>query len=142
MPYSRPMAHEDVLDFLREHHRCVLATYRRDGSVQLSPVVATMDAGDRVVVSTRETAVKTANLRRDPRASLCVLNEQFFGEWHVLEGTVEIVALPDALDLLVDYYRRTVGDHPDWAEYRAAMECERRVLLRMTVERSGPRRMG
>ena len=142
MLYIRPMAHEDVLDFIRQHHHAVLATYRRDGQVQLSPLAATVDAQGRVVVSTRETAVKTLNLRRDPRASLCVMSDRFFGEWHVVEGRVEIVALPDAMEPLVDYYRRTAGEHPDWAEYRAAMERERRVLLRLVVERSGPRQQG
>jgi PPOX class probable F420-dependent enzyme len=136
------MAHEDVLDFIRQHHRAVLATYRRDGQVQLSPVAATIDAENRVVVSTRETAMKTLNLRRDPRASLCVLNDGFFGEWHAVEGTVEIVALPDAMEPLVEYYRRTAGEHPDWVDYRAAMQRERRVLLRLTVQRSGPRTEG
>ncbi len=142
MLYIRPMAHEDVLDFIRQHHHAVLATYRRDGQVQLSPLAATVDAQGRVVVSTRETAMKTLNLRRDPRASLCVMSDRFFGEWHVAEGRVEIVALPDAMEPLVDYYRRTAGEHPDWAEYRAAMERERRVLLRLVVERSGPRQQG
>jgi PPOX class probable F420-dependent enzyme len=142
MLYIRRMAHEDVLDFIREHHRAVLATYRRDGQVQLSPVAATVDSEGRVVVSTRETAVKARNLRRDPRASVCVLNEGFFGEWHVVEGRVEIVALPEAMEPLVDYYRRTAGEHPDWDEYRAAMTNERRVLVRLSVERSGPREQG
>lgn len=142
MLYIRPMAHEDVLDFIRQHHHAVLATYRRDGQVQLSPLAATVDVQGRVVVSTRETAVKTLNLRRDPRASLCVMSDRFFGEWHVVEGRVEIVALPDAMEPLVDYYRRTAGEHPDWDEYRAAMTSERRVLLRLSVERSGPRQQG
>ena len=133
------MAHEDVLDFIRHNHHAVLATYRRDGRVQQSPVAATVDAQGRVVVSTQDTAVKTRNLRRDPRASLCVLNDRFFGEWHVVEGTVEIVALPDAMEPLVEYYRNVAGEHPDWDDYRAAMEREQRVLLRLTVERSGPR---
>lgn len=142
MHYSRPMAHDDALDFLRQHGRSVLATYRPDGSAQLSPVLATVDAGDRVVVSTTGTTVKVRNLERDPRASLCVLNEHFFGEWHALEGTVEIVRLPLAMEPLVDYYRRAVGEHPDWTDYRAAMERDHRVLLQMTVQRSGPRQQG
>lgn len=136
------MAHEDVLDFISQHHHAVLATYRRDGRVQLSPLAATVDAEGRVVISTRETAIKTVNLRRDPRASLCVLSDTFFGEWHVVEGTVEIVSLPEAMEPLVDYYQRTAGEHPDWADYRAAMQREQRVLLRLTVERSGPRQQG
>jgi PPOX class probable F420-dependent enzyme len=142
MPYIRWMAHEDVLDFIRQHHRAVLATYRRDGQVQLSPVGATVDADGRVVVSTRETAMKTLNLRRDPRASLCVISDNFYGEWHVVEGTVDIVSLPEAMELLVDYYRRSAGEHPDWDDYRAAMQRERRVLVRLTVQRSGPRQQG
>jgi hypothetical protein len=71
-----------------------------------------------------------------------VLNEHFFGEWHALEGTVEIVRLPQAMEPLVDYYRRAVGEHPDWTDYRAAMERDHRVLLQMTVQRSGPRQQG
>jgi PPOX class probable F420-dependent enzyme len=142
MLYIRWMAHEDVVDFIRQHHRAVLATYSKDGHAQLSPVAATVDAQGRVVVSTSQTTAKARNLRRDPRASLCVMNEHFFGEWHYVEGTVEIVALPEALEPLVDYYRRVSGEHPDWDDYRAAMEREHRVLVRLTVERSGPRQEG
>jgi PPOX class probable F420-dependent enzyme len=91
-----------------------------------------------VIISTRETAIKTKNLRRHPYASLCVLNDNFFGQWVQVEGTAEIVSLPDAMDLLVDYYRRTAGEHPDWAEYRAAMERDRRVIVRVSIDRAGP----
>ena len=132
------MDHADALDFVRSNHHAVLATFRRDGGVQQSPVAAAVDGEDRVIISTRETAIKVRHLRLNPRASLCVLNDGFFGPWRVLEGPVEIVPLPDAMELLVDYYRRVAGEHPDWDDYRAAMERERRVLLRMTVERSGP----
>lgn len=135
-------AHKAVLDFIRQNGRAVLATRRRDGSAQLSPVVAAVDSESRVVISTREAAVKTANLRRHPHATLCVLTDNFFGEWHTVDGTVEIVSLPDALEPLVEYYRACVGEHPDWDEYRQAMTRERRVLLRVTVERSGPTQSG
>ena len=132
------MAHDEVLDFIRHNHRCVLATHRRDAGVQLTPVVAAVDGDGRVVISTRTGAMKTHNLRRDPRASLCVMNDNFFGEWHFVEGRVDILELPEAMEPLVDYYRRGFGEHPDWDEYRAAMQSEGRVLLRLTVERSGP----
>jgi PPOX class probable F420-dependent enzyme len=134
--------HDEVLDFIRRNGRTVLATQRRDGSPQLSPVLAIVDDASRVVVSTRETAIKTQNLRRHPRASLCVITERFFGEWHTVEGPVEIVSLPEAMEPLIDYYRRSSGEHPDWDDYRAAMERERRVLVRLTVERSGPTKQG
>ena len=95
-----------------------------------------------VVVSTRETAVKTKNLRRDPRASLCVLSDGFFGQWVLVDGRAAIVSLPEAMDGLVEYYRRVAGEHPDWGDYRAAMERERRVLLRISVDRVGPNQSG
>jgi PPOX class probable F420-dependent enzyme len=94
------------------------------------------------VVSSRETAMKTANLRRDPQASLCVFSDGFYGEWIQVDGTVEVVSLPEAMDPLVDYYRRIAGEHDDWDDYRAAMERERRVVLRLRIERAGPDRSG
>jgi PPOX class probable F420-dependent enzyme len=127
-----------VREFLRVHHHAVLATTRGDGRPQLSPVTAGVDAEGRVLISTRETAVKTKNLTRDPRASLCLLNDGFFGEWVQAEGTAEIVHLPEAMDLLVDYYRTIAGEHPDWDGYRAAMARERRVAVRITITRAGP----
>ena len=125
-------------DFLRAHHRAVLATSRSDGMPQLSPVTCTVDDEGRVLVSTRETAVKTKNLRHRPRASLCVLTDTFFGEWVQVEGDAELISLPDAMDLLVEYYRRVSGEHPDWDDYRAAMIRDRRVIVRITITRAGP----
>jgi len=125
-------------DFLRAHHRAVLATARADGRPQLSPVTCTVDGEGRVLISTRETALKTRNLRRRPQASLCVFTDNFFGEWVQVEGDVEIISLPEAMDLLVDYYRRISGEHPDWDDYRAAMVRDRRVIARITITRAGP----
>ena len=125
-------------DFLRGHHRAVLATSRSDGRPQLSPVACAVDDEGRVLISTRETALKTKNLRRRPYASLCVFTNAFFGEWVQVEGDVEIISLPDAMDLLVEYYRRASGEHPDWDDYRAAMVKERRVIVRITITRAGP----
>lgn len=129
---------ETATEFLRGHPRAVLATVRSDGRPQLSPVVAAVDNAGRVLISTRQTAVKAKNLARNPLASLCVLSDGFFGEWAQLEGTAEIIHLPDALELLEDYYRRISGEHPDWAEYRDAMRRDRRLIARITVTRAGP----
>ena len=131
--------HDAALDFVRENHRAVLATTRADGTAQLSPVMAGVDDEGRVIISSNEDRVKVRNIRRTPRAAICVMSKSFFGEWHSLEGEVEVVSLPDAIEPLVDYYRRVSGEHPDWDEYREAMVRERRVLLRMRVDRSGPR---
>ena len=139
---SERSPNETAIAFLREHHRAVMATHRQDGGFQLSPVLAAVDADDRVLVSSREGAMKTRNVRRSPRAALCILTERFWGDWHTVEGTVEVVSLPEAMEGLVDYYRRVSGEHPDWDDYRRAMTAEHRVLLRLTIERSGPTQSG
>jgi PPOX class probable F420-dependent enzyme len=125
-------------DFIRNNHRAVIATYRRDGRPALSPVTVTLDAQGRVVISTRQTAMKVKHLRRDPRVSIAVMNDGFYGEWVHVEGSAEIVELPEAMDALVDYYRSASGEHPDWDDYRAAMERDQRVVVRFAIERAGP----
>jgi PPOX class probable F420-dependent enzyme len=126
-------------EYIRANHRAVLATMRRDGTPQMSPVAAAVDASGAVVVSSRETAVKTKNVRRDPRAWLCVFPDAFYGERFVqVEGNVTVVSLPAAMEPLVDYYRAVAGEHPDWDDYRAAMEREKRVVIRLELTRAGP----
>jgi PPOX class probable F420-dependent enzyme len=129
----------DALGYVRDHHRAVLATTSPSGRIQLTPVAVAVDASGTVLLSTRETAVKTANLRRSGRASLLVMNEAFFGEYVQLEGQATVVSLPDAIDGLIEYYRLASGrEHPDWAEYTTAMVAERRVLVRIAVDYAGP----
>ena len=129
-------------DFIKENPRAVLATQRRDGRPQLSPIVAAVDDQGRLLISSRETAYKTKNVSRNPDVSLCFVNPNFFGDWIQVDGTVELISLPEAMDVLVDYYRRLSGEHPDWDDYRAAMERDRRLILRITIERAGPDRSG
>jgi PPOX class probable F420-dependent enzyme len=124
--------------FIAGNPHAVLATTRSDGRPQLSPVVAAVDADGRVLISTRETAIKAKNLARDPRASLCVISDGFFGEWVQVEGSAELIHLPEALPLLEDYYRRISGEHPDWEDYRAAMRRDKRLIVRITIDRAGP----
>ncbi|MER7275434.1 PPOX class F420-dependent oxidoreductase [Dactylosporangium sp. NPDC000244] len=128
---------------LTDQHQAVLATRRADGGVQMSPVVVAVDAEGRVVISSREPAYKVRNLRRDPRAAVCVLPDGFYGRWVQVEGEAEIVSLPQSVEGLVDYYRRASGrEHDNWDEYRAAMVAEQRVLIRITLLRAGPDRSG
>jgi PPOX class probable F420-dependent enzyme len=128
--------------FLREHENAVLATWRRHGRLQMSPVTVGLDAAGRAIISSRETAYKVRNLRRDPRAALCVFVEAFTGPWVQIEGTAEVVSGPEAVEPLVDYYRRLAGEHPDWDDYRRVMLADRRALIRITIERAGPDRQG
>ena len=131
-----------AVGFVKENPRAILSTRRRDGSPQMSVVVVAVDDDGRLLVSSRETAYKTKNARRDPHVSICHINEGFYGEWIQTDGTAEIVSLPDAMDLLIDYYRRLSGEHPDWDDYRAAMEREKRCVIRVRIERAGPDRSG
>jgi len=128
--------------FLREHHRSVLSTSRQDGRPQMSPVVHAVDDEGRLLISSREPAYKVRNVRRDRRVSLLAISDGFFGEWVQADGVAEIVSLPGAMELLVEYYRRVSGEHPDWDDYRRAMAADRRCIIRVSLERAGPDRRG
>jgi PPOX class probable F420-dependent enzyme len=133
---------DEARQFLRSNHRAVLATSRSDGRPQLSPVAVTVDRDGRAIISTRETALKTRNVHRAPHVSLCAFTDGFYGGWVQIDGDADLQALPEAMEPLVDYYRSVSGEHPDWDDYRAAMQRERRVLLRITITRAGPDRSG
>lgn len=132
---------ERARDFARRHHRAVLAT-RTSSGIQQSPVLVAVDAEGRFVVSSRETAYKTKNLRRDPWAQLCLFTDAFFGTWYYVEGETEVLSLPEAMEPLIDYYERAAGELEDEDAYRRSMEEERRVLLRVTAAKAGPDRSG
>ncbi|MDT4913498.1 MAG: hypothetical protein QOC66_2626 [Pseudonocardiales bacterium] len=125
-------------EFLRTNHHAVMATFRKDGRPALSPITVGVDSAGRVTVSTRETAMKVKHLRRDPRVAITAFTDRFYGEFVQAEGTAEIIALPEAMELLVDYYRSISGEHPDWDDYRAAMVRDQRVIVRFAIERAGP----
>ena len=127
-----------ALDYVRTQHHAVLGTIKSDGTPQLSPVIVGVDDNLHVVISTRQTAYKLRNIRRDPRVWLCVFPDAFFGGWIQIDGTAAIIELPEAMNDLVSYYRSISGEHPDWDEYRAAMERDQCVLLRITITKAGP----
>lgn len=133
---------DEVRVFLSEQHRAVLATRRADGGIQQSPVLVNVDGEGRAIISSRETAYKVRNLRRDRWAQACVFTDGFFGRWLFFEGLAEVLSLPEAMDPLIDYYKRFPDEDPDWDHYRARMERERRVLIRIELERAGPDRQG
>ncbi|HEX5224395.1 MAG TPA: PPOX class F420-dependent oxidoreductase [Solirubrobacteraceae bacterium] len=133
---------DEAREFMREHHRAVLATRSADGGVQQSPVLVNVDAEGRAIISSRETAYKVRNLREDPRAQVCVFTDGFYGQWLFAEGRAAILSLPEAMDPLIDYYERFPDENPDWNDYRARMEREKRVLIRIELERAGPDHQG
>jgi PPOX class probable F420-dependent enzyme len=141
-PGDGPVDLDTAREFIRQHHRAIIATARRDGTPQMTPVAAGVLDDGTVVVSSRETAMKTKNLRRDPRAWLCVVSDGWYGDFVQVEARVSVVSLPEAMDGLVDYYRQVAGEHPHWDEYRQAMIDEQRVLIRLELTRAGPDRAG
>jgi PPOX class probable F420-dependent enzyme len=132
----------EALEFLRQNHHGVLAVTRADGKVAQSPVDANVNEDGLVVISSRETAYKVKSLRARPYATYCGFTERFYGQWVQVEGPVRIVSLPEAMEPLVDYYRSIAGEHPDWDDYRAAMERDQRVLITITPQRVGPNVQG
>jgi len=131
---------DELLDFVRTRHHLLLVTTRADGRPQVSPVTGGVDADGRIVISTYPDRAKVTNLRREPRASVLVLSDDFDGPWVQVDGSAEVLDMPDreAEEGLVDYFRCISGEHPDWEEYRAAMRRQGKSLVRITPERWGP----
>ncbi len=127
-----------VLDFACTRHHLVLVTHRKDGSPQVSPVTGGVDQEGRLVISTYPDRAKAANARRNPQVSVLVLSDEFDAEWVQIDGTCEVIDMPEAVEPLVDYFRCISGEHPDWDEYRAAMREQGKSLLRITPTRWGP----
>jgi PPOX class probable F420-dependent enzyme len=128
----------DLLAFVRPRHRATLVTRRRDGRPQVSPVTCGVDDEGRIVISTYPSRAKVANLRRDPAATVLVHSDDWDGPYVQVDGTAEVIDLPDAVEPLVDYFRSISGEHPDWDEYRQAMLDQGKSLVRITIERWGP----
>ena len=129
---------EELLAFVRPRHRATLSTRRRDGSPQMSPVTCGVDGEGRIVVSTYPRRAKAVNARRDPRVSLVVHSDDWDGPYVQVDGTAEVLDMPDAVEPLVEYFRCISGEHPDWDEYREAMRTQNKSLIRVTIDRWGP----
>jgi PPOX class probable F420-dependent enzyme len=129
---------EALLEFIRPRHHMLVITTRQDGRPQASPVSGGVDAEGRIVISSYPERAKSANVRRDARTSVLVLSDDFGGPWVQVDGTGEVIELPDAVEPLVDYYRSISGEHPDWDEYREAMLKQGKCLIRITPERWSP----
>ena len=129
---------DELTEFLRGAHHAVLITRRASGGLQSSPVSCGIDADGRLLVSTYPQRAKVANIRRDPAVSLCVMSEDWNDPYVHVDGTAEVLDLPDALEPFVEYFRSIAGEHPDWEEYKAAMASQGKCLVRVTVDNWGP----
>jgi PPOX class probable F420-dependent enzyme len=131
---------DQLLEFVRPRHRLTLVTFRRDGRPQLSPVTGGVDGAGRIVISTYPDRAKSVNLRRNPAASVLVHSEDWNDPYVQVDGTAEVLDMPspETEDALVEYFRCVAGEHPDWAEYRAAMRRQGKSLIRVTIDSWGP----
>jgi PPOX class probable F420-dependent enzyme len=128
----------ELLVFVHPRHRMLLATTRRDGRPQISPVTGGVDYQGRIVISTYPARAKTRNAESDPRVSVLVLSDDWNGPWVQIDGDAKVLHMPEAADGLVDYFRCISGEHPDWGEYRAAMRSQNKSLIQITPTRWGP----
>jgi PPOX class probable F420-dependent enzyme len=125
----------DALDFIRDKRNGVLIALKSDGRPQSSNIAFAVGDDDIIRVSVTDGRAKTANLRRDPRASLHVNRDDFWA-YAVIEADVTlspVAGSPDdaTVDALVEYYRTVAGEHDNWAEYRQAMVDDRRLILEL-----------
>ncbi|OQQ25138.1 PPOX class F420-dependent enzyme [Prescottella equi] len=135
---AESVTREQLLEFVRPRHRAVLITHKRSGGLQISPVTSGVDEEGRIVISTYPQRAKATNVRRDPSVSVCVLSDDFNGAYVQIDGTAEVLDMPDALEPLVEYFRCISGEHPDWDEYRDAMRKQDKSLIRITIDSWGP----
>ncbi|MCI9890078.1 PPOX class F420-dependent oxidoreductase [Micrococcales bacterium 31B] len=135
---ARRVSREELLELLAVRHRLILVTHRADGRPQMSPVSGGIDAEGRVVISTYPERAKAVNLRRNPNASVLFMTEDWSEPYVQIDGTAEVLDMPEAEDALVEYFRCIAGEHPDWNEYREAMRKQNKSLLRITIDRWGP----
>ena len=129
---------ETLLEFVRPRHKATLVTMRKDGRPQMSPVSCGVDESGRIVVSTYPERAKAVNLRRDPRVSILVHSDDWNDAYVQVDGTAEVLDMPEALEPLVEYYRCIAGEHPDWDDYREAMRAQDKSLIRITPQKWGP----
>jgi PPOX class probable F420-dependent enzyme len=132
------VSRDELLEFIRPRHHAIVITARADGRPQASPVTCGVDEAGRIVVSTYPERAKTRNARRNPQASVLILSDDFGGAWVQIDGDAEVIDMPEAVEVLVDYYRSIAGEHPDWDEYRQAMARQGKSLLRITPQSWGP----
>ncbi len=127
-----------LLGFVRDRKQWVLTTHRKSGGLQMSPVTGAVGAGEQLMIATYPERAKVHNIRANGDVSVCVLSDEFGGAWVQIDGRASIIDMPQALDALVEYYRAAAGEHPDWDEYREAMQRQQKCLISIDVTGWGP----
>ena len=125
--------------FLQENHRACIAVRQTDGWPQMTFVTPGIDPQGRVIIASRGATYKIKHIRRDPRVSMLIFGEQYSGSKFVqIHGTAELIELPQAMEILIDWYKQVRGEHKNWDDYKKQMADEKRVIIRVTIEKVGP----
>lgn len=129
----------DAQKFLQANHRACIAVRQKDGWPQLTFVSPGIDPQGRVIITSRGTTYKVKHLRRDPRVSLLIFGDQYSGSKFVqIYGTAEVIEQPEAMDMLIYWYKQIRGERQNWDEYRKRMQDEKRVIIRVNIDKVGP----
>ena len=129
----------DAQKFLQQNHRACIAVRQKDGWPQMTFVSPGIDPQGRVIITSRGTTYKIKHLRREPRVSMLIFGEQYSGSKFVqIHGTAEIIEQPAAMDMLIYWYKQVRGEHTNWAAAPTRMGDEKRVIIRVSIEKVGP----
>jgi len=129
----------DAQEFLRHNHHGVLVARKRDGSLQMTLVSPVIGDDGRVTITARESTYKVKNIRRNPQVSLLVYGEKFNGSNYIqVDGKAEVIAHPQAMDIVLDWHRQIRGEPASWDEIRNKTLAEGRIAIRLTIEKVGP----
>lgn len=124
-----------VRNFLDQHHSAIMATLRKDGTPHVARIGVGLVDG-RLWSSATQTRVRTRHLRRDPRATLCVIDNANPYRWMGLECEVTILDGPEAVEQNLALYRVLAGEPKDLEEYRQAMVAEQRIIYEFSAKRA------
>ena len=129
----------EAQEFLRHNHHGVLVARKRDGSLQMTLVSPVMGSDGKVTITARETTYKVKNIRRNPQVSLLVYGDKFNGSNYIqVDGKAEVIGLPQAMDIVLDWHRQIRGEPPNWEDVRQKTLAEGRIAIRLTIEKVGP----
>ncbi len=129
----------EAQEFLKHNHHGVLVARKRDGSLQMTLVSPVIGAEGKVIITARDTTYKVNNIKRNPQVSLLVYGEKFNGSNYIqIDGKAEVIAHPQAMDIVLDWHRQIRGEPANWDDIRKKTLAEGRIAIRVTIDKVGP----
>ena len=129
----------EAQEFLKHNHHGVLVARKRDGSLQMTLVSPVIGKEGKVIITARDTTYKVKNIKRNPQVSLLVYGDKFNGSNYIqIDGKAEVIAHPQAMDIVLDWHRQIRGEPANWDDIRKKTLAEGRIAIRVTTEKVGP----